>query len=174
MIKYAYWKRIIFGILLRYFFECYSFLHPVLDCLKSLQLKPEYQIPLALNSSWYKAAWKKLSSPNFMIVTVEDFINGGNLSKSSQANAKVLEAEWARAYQHVLVQMNHTDDTEHQLGVESHLTLDDPHYVDALTYVNNWTFLCAVEHLEGLVVQRLFELSKANLATTGEYLVWCL
>ena len=29
MIKYACWKRIIFKIFLRYFFECYFFLHPV-------------------------------------------------------------------------------------------------------------------------------------------------
>ena len=65
--------------------------------------------------------------------------------------------------------MNRADDTEHQLGVESRWTSDDPRYVEALTYVNNRTFIRAVEHLEGLVVQRLFELSKANLATTGEY-----
>ena len=31
MIKYAYWKRIIFRIFSRYFFECYSFLHPVIS-----------------------------------------------------------------------------------------------------------------------------------------------
>ena len=29
MIKYAGWKRSLFGIFLRYFFECYFFLHPV-------------------------------------------------------------------------------------------------------------------------------------------------
>lgn len=65
--------------------------------------------------------------------------------------------------------MNRADETERQLGVKDRWTPEDPHYVDALKYINNRTFICAVERLEGLVVQRLFELSKANLAATGAY-----
>jgi hypothetical protein len=63
--------------------------------------------------------------------------------------------------------MNHADETEQQLGVEECWTGEDPQYVDALTYIRNRMFICTVEHLEGLVVQRLFELSKVNLVTTG-------
>ena len=65
--------------------------------------------------------------------------------------------------------MNHADETERQLGFEERWTPEDPRYVDALGYINNRTFIRAVERLEGLVVQRLFELSKANLAATGAY-----
>ena len=36
-------------------------------------------------------------------------------------------------------------------------------------FINNRTFIGAVERLEGLVVQRLFELSKVNLVGTGAY-----
>lgn len=43
-----------------------------------------------------------------------------------------------------------------------------PQYQDAVKYVKNREFIRAVEVLEGLVVQRLFELSKANLASTGK------
>ncbi|KAG2044043.1 hypothetical protein BDR03DRAFT_930785 [Suillus americanus] len=43
----------------------------------------------------------------------------------------------------------------------------DPEYQEALKYLHNRQFICAVQHLEGLVVQRLFELAKANLAGTG-------
>jgi hypothetical protein len=100
-------------------------------------------------------------------ITAVDFTNAGNLSQSSQANTKMLEAERARAYRRVLVHMNRADDAERQLGVESRWTPGDPRYIEALTYVKNRTFIRVVENLEGLVVQRLFELSKANLATTG-------
>jgi hypothetical protein len=79
----------------------------------------------------------------------------------------MLEAERARAYRRVLVHMNRADDAERQLRVESRWTPGDPRYIEALTYVKNRTFIRVVENLEGLVVQRLFELSKANLATTG-------
>ena len=37
-----------------------------------------------------------------------------------------------------------------------------------LEYSQQRQFIRAVEELENLVVQRLFELSKANLASTGE------
>ncbi|KIJ65323.1 hypothetical protein HYDPIDRAFT_175258 [Hydnomerulius pinastri MD-312] len=43
----------------------------------------------------------------------------------------------------------------------------DLKYVEALQYVQHCTFICAVDELEGLVMQCMFELSKANLAGTG-------
>ena len=63
--------------------------------------------------------------------------------------------------------MNHADDIERQLKIEERWSAEDPRYMDALKFINNRTFIGAVERLEGLVVQRLFELSKANLAATG-------
>ena len=66
--------------------------------------------------------------------------------------------------------MNHADDIERQLKIEERWSADDPRYMDALKFINNRTFIGAVERLEGLVVQRLFELTKANLAATGAYI----
>jgi hypothetical protein len=66
--------------------------------------------------------------------------------------------------------LNRADETERQLGVEVRWTSEDPRYIAALGYIKNRAFVRVVEHLEGLVVQRLFELSKANLATTGVFL----
>ena len=91
----------------------------------------------------------------------------GNLSQSSKTNAKLLEAEQTRSHQWLLAQMNHADEIEQQIGIEEHWSVEDPHYLDALKYIHNPTFIGVVEHLEGLVVQRLFELLKANLAATG-------
>jgi hypothetical protein len=54
-------------------------------------------------------------------------------------------------------------------GKDSH-TAADPEYQRAHQYLKNREFIRAVEALEGLVVQRLFELAKANLSGTGMYL----
>ncbi|KAG2746697.1 hypothetical protein P692DRAFT_201686148, partial [Suillus brevipes Sb2] len=46
-------------------------------------------------------------------------------------------------------------------------TPHQPDYVQAVQYSQERHFIRSVEELEGLVVQRLFEMSKANLAGTG-------
>ena len=65
--------------------------------------------------------------------------------------------------------MNHADEIERQLKIEERWSAEDTRYLEALKYINNRTFIGVVERLEGLVVQRLFELSKANLAATGVF-----
>ncbi|KAG1850888.1 hypothetical protein F4604DRAFT_1686992 [Suillus subluteus] len=63
--------------------------------------------------------------------------------------------------------INVVEDLEIHLGVSECWTPDHEEYVKALEYSHRWHFIRAVEELESLVVQRLFELSKANLASTG-------
>jgi hypothetical protein len=101
-----------------------------------------------------------------------DFTGAGTLSRDSQAMAKAHEAERSSAYRRLLLHMNAVDDTERRLGVTTRWTVDSPEYQDALKYLNNRAFIRTVEHLEGLVVQRLFELSKANLASTGKHFTY--
>ena len=62
------------------------------------------------------------------------------------------------------------EDLEDQLGIEpmDRWTMDRCEYVQMLEYSQQRQFIRAVEELENLVVQRLFELSKANLASTGK------
>ena len=69
-------------------------------------------------------------------------------------------------------QQDRIKDLEDQLGIKStdRWTADRPEYVEMLEYSRQRQFIRAVEDLENLVVQRLFELSKANLASTGEVL----
>ena len=62
--------------------------------------------------------------------------------------------------------MNHADEIEWQIGIEECWSVEDPCYLDALKYIHNRPFIGVVECLEGLIVQRLFELLKANLAVT--------
>jgi hypothetical protein len=65
--------------------------------------------------------------------------------------------------------MNAVLDLERRISVTQRWTPADPEYQEALKYLHNQRFIRAVQHLEGLVVQRLFELAKANLAGTGIY-----
>lgn len=109
----------------------------------------------------------KTLSDSFINFSTEDFTTVGNLSQSSKTNAKLLEAEQTRSYRRLLAQMNRADEIERQIGIEERWSAEDPRYLEALKYISNRTFIGAVERLEGLVVQRLFELSKANLAATG-------
>ena len=44
---------------------------------------------------------------------------------------------------------------------------EDAEYVKILEYVNNKKFVCIIEELHGLVVSRLMELDKVNLAGSG-------
>ena len=45
--------------------------------------------------------------------------------------------------------MNRADDIERQLKIEKRWSSEDPHYLEALKYINNRTFIGAVERLEG-------------------------
>lgn len=111
----------------------------------------------------------KVLSDSFINFGIEDFTTVSNLTQSSNANTKLLEAEQTRTHRQLLAHMNHTDEIEWQLNIEEHWSVEDPHNLDTLKFINNQTFVGAVEHLEGLVVQRLFELSKAYLAGTSAY-----
>ena len=73
------------------------------------------------------------------------------------------------AERQVRSQQDRVEDLEEQLGIEPtrRWTLDQREYVEMREYSRHRQFIRAVEELENLVVQRLFELSKANLASTG-------
>ncbi|KAG2100428.1 uncharacterized protein F5147DRAFT_582150, partial [Suillus discolor] len=71
------------------------------------------------------------------------------------------------AHDKLLLAMNVVSDLERQLSIETWWTVNDTEYKQASAYLTNQQFIRAVEQLEGLVVQRLFELAKANLAGTG-------
>jgi hypothetical protein len=55
------------------------------------------------------------------------------------------------------------------MGLDEQWSENDSEYQRTLKFIQNRTFIKAVDQLERLVVQRLFELSKANLAGTGTF-----
>lgn len=59
------------------------------------------------------------------------------------------------------------DDAERALGPPSRWQRSDPDYQGTLKYISNKKFVRVVEELQGLVVSRLMELDRANLAGSG-------
>lgn len=56
---------------------------------------------------------------------------------------------------------------ESQLDIESRWVPHSPEYQKALKYLHHRIYYLALDKLEGLVIQRLFELSKVNASETG-------
>lgn len=70
----------------------------------------------------------------------------------------------------MLVQTSLVEDLESQMNIQAdeRWAPDSPKYKEYLEYSRQREFIRAVENLEGLVVQRILELAKANLASTGK------
>jgi len=56
------------------------------------------------------------------------------------------------------------DTLEEQLCISTQWKQDDAEYVKMLDYIDNRKFVRVIEDLQGLVVSRLMELDKINLA----------
>ena len=59
------------------------------------------------------------------------------------------------------------DTLERQLCIKTRWQQGDAEYVKMLEYISNRKFVRVVEELQGLVVSRLMELDKMNLASSG-------
>ncbi|KIK11936.1 hypothetical protein PISMIDRAFT_121810 [Pisolithus microcarpus 441] len=78
-----------------------------------------------------------------------------------------INAEYASALRKYQLQLNVVANFEQQHNIIDRWTPLHREYINARKYTKHHVFIHAVEELEGLVVQRMFELSKANLAKTG-------
>jgi hypothetical protein len=94
--------------------------------------------------------------------------NPGSITEFSNV-LNAVSAEYSSAQHKYELQLNVVEHFEWQHGIQTRWSPDDPEYVAVQEYAKHCTFICVVEELEGLVVQRLFELSKANLAGTSSY-----
>ena len=95
---------------------------------------------------------------------------GSGLSHTASTATKRSHAARRAAERRVRSQQDRVEEIEEQLGIEpAHRWAPDRReYVEMLDYSRHRHFIRAVEELENLVVQRLWELSKANLVSTGE------
>ena len=75
------------------------------------------------------------------------------------------------AWEGVMFLQQELQQVEGQLDVGERWTPDSPEFLRAAEYLRIRTYQRAVDKLEGLVVQRLFELTKANVSQTGKHVV---
>lgn len=94
--------------------------------------------------------------------------SGGSLPPIEQARQRAGETARRRAAEKQQLALNIVQDLEERLGIDRRWTPDHPEFQAATAYIDNRKFIRAVETLEGQVVARLFELSKANLMGTCE------
>ncbi|KAG2086942.1 hypothetical protein BD769DRAFT_1715016 [Suillus cothurnatus] len=114
-----------------------------------------------------EAEYGGVTSVQFLSYIPTDFTQTSGLRKEAQVMTKAREAERQAAHNKLLLAMNVVSDLEQQLSIETRWSVNDAEYKQASAYLTNQRFIRAVDQLEGLVVQRLFELAKANLAGTG-------
>ncbi|KAI0671594.1 hypothetical protein C8Q78DRAFT_1019556 [Trametes maxima] len=78
-----------------------------------------------------------------------------------------IEADRRAALEGLTLAMNVVGDLEKKLAVETPWTPADPKYQDTLAYVRHREFHRALDKVQQLVMQRLLELSKANMSGTS-------
>lgn len=66
-----------------------------------------------------------------------------------------------------MVHMRTVEDLEQALSIQEQWTQDSPEYQSALERMRTHDFRRALDKLQQLVIQRLLELGKANMAGTG-------
>ncbi|KAG2744462.1 hypothetical protein P692DRAFT_20850415 [Suillus brevipes Sb2] len=144
-----------------------------LQYLEALAAEPEYDpekiayVEALQSLAKAEAEYGSITSVQFLSYALADFTQNSGLRRGPQTATRAHEAERRATHNKLTLEMNAALDLEHQLGLTERWTPHDPEYQEALEYLNNHRFIRAVQRLEGLVVQRLFELAKANLASTG-------
>ncbi|KAG1880023.1 hypothetical protein F4604DRAFT_1679156 [Suillus subluteus] len=111
-----------------------------------------------------EAAYGSVTTVQFLTYTPIDFTPTHGLQKEKQAFARAREAERHAAHRKLVLEMNVVDDIERRMGITERWQPQDTKYQEGLAYLTNRQFIRAIEQLQGLVVQRLFELAKANIA----------
>jgi hypothetical protein len=117
----------------------------------------------------FRFAYNKITaSPiDFFSYTPTDFVATGSLASTMHTPANVEEAERRATIQKLQLAISVVTDMELRLGIAERWTKSSIEFHATQAYVQNQKFIRAIEHLEGLIVQHLFELAKANLAGIG-------
>lgn len=102
----------------------------------------------------------------FHSLTATDFEMTGSAPRVSKEQKK-MEAARAKVHANLLEAMIKVEEIEEREGVTQRWQPRDREYQGAERFIDSQSFSAAVDELEGKVVQRLLELSKANLAGTG-------
>ncbi|KAI5989491.1 hypothetical protein EDD15DRAFT_2370522 [Pisolithus albus] len=114
-----------------------------------------------------EATYGSVTQVPYLTYTPAEFTSTAGLNESARQGTNAVNAEYASALRKYQLQLNVVANFEHQHNIIDRWTPLHREYINAREYTKHRVFIRAVEELEGLVVQRMFELSKANLAKTG-------
>jgi len=101
----------------------------------------------------------------FQIVTQEDFSSG--IVNNTNSECEKLSWELGLSSMWIGHAAQSVNNFEWLLHITTWWQQEDVKYVKILKYVNNKKFVCTIKELQGLVVSRLMELDKMNLAGSG-------
>lgn len=118
-----------------------------------------------------RVRYEKCNTVEFHNYTEADYARTGSLSSEELRTERAREAERARMHANLLKAMNAADEIELRLQILRRWHPSEPKYIDATKFIDHNGFVAVVDELEGRIVQRLFELAKANLAGTGTFSV---
>ncbi|KAF8432351.1 hypothetical protein L210DRAFT_3413994, partial [Boletus edulis BED1] len=114
-----------------------------------------------------EATYGSVTSVPFLTYTPAQYTPESGLNTAAQQCTTAVNAEYASALRRYQLQLNVVEKFERDNNITERWMIDHLDYKATLEYSKHRNFIRAVEELEGLVVQRLFELSKANLSGTG-------
>lgn len=100
-----------------------------------------------------------LTEHDFSIGTSDQVMRKGK-HEAIDRQLRLISARRERAAQKV-------DDVEQLIGIKTRWQRGDTEYMKVLKYISNRKFVRVIEELQGLVVSRLMELEKVNLAGSG-------
>ncbi|KAG8221797.1 hypothetical protein J3R82DRAFT_2125, partial [Butyriboletus roseoflavus] len=103
----------------------------------------------------------------YLTYTASNFTSKSGLNQTAQQCLNTVSTEYSLVQHKYKLQLNVVEHFEWQHNIHTCWTLDDPEYVAIQDYTKHCSFIHVIKELKGLVVQHLFELSKANLAGIG-------
>jgi hypothetical protein len=116
----------------------------------------------------YDAVRKKIDEVGpFLTISVHDFASGIADEIMRKSKHQAIDREMQRINRQMDRAQRSVDDIERLLGIETRWLRSDAEYRKTLEYISNRKFVRVVEELQGLVVSRLMELDKVNLAGSG-------
>jgi hypothetical protein len=103
----------------------------------------------------------------FLNLTEHDFATNVADQVVKKSKHVAIDKEWQVISQWLERAEHNVDSVERLVGIEQHWQHGDAEYQKILEYINNRKSVRLVEELQGLVVSRLMELDKVNLAGSG-------
>jgi hypothetical protein len=94
-------------------------------------------------------------------------LQGSSAYKSGGSQTRKIEQARVRGLDRLLTLQKAVSDLEAKLGIAERWTPESNAWKEAVSMLHSHRYRRATDHLEGLVVARLFELTKAHQSMTG-------